>query len=66
MAWLYLIFVASAGLGLLLAGIGICVEAYVARQAWRAREANRSRERYGPPDGYPDWATYFVEQGYRR
>ena len=66
-AWIYLVCLASAGLGLLLAGIGICVEAHTNRQARKAREAATVAARRGhPPDGYPDWATFFVEQGRRR
>ena len=32
MAWFYLVCLAAAGLGLLLAGIGICVEAHTNRR----------------------------------
>ncbi|MCF7550991.1 hypothetical protein [Pseudonocardia sp. WMMC193] len=35
MAWLYLVFVGAAALGLLLAGIGICVEAHTNRRRQR-------------------------------
>lgn len=47
--WLYLVFVGAGGLGLLLAGVGILVDACTTRRtrAWLERETERARRPRG-------------------